>query len=126
MYKAIAIVALSIVLMSSTATAQERPGDAALGAVSGAVVLGPIGAVAGAVIGWTAGPSISHSWGLHRGSAARRARAAADPDARVNARDNQPVPNQSAPKDQGAPQAAAPARPATTTASTMPPVQALE
>ena len=45
------------------AGAQERAGDAALGAVSGAVVLGPVGAVAGALIGYTAGPSIARSWG---------------------------------------------------------------
>jgi hypothetical protein len=132
MKKTIASVALSLVLMSSTAMAEERPGDAALGAVSGAVVLGPIGAVAGAVIGWTAGPSISHSWGLHRASAPRHTRRAASPNARVSTGDSQPAPNpsapnQSAPKDQAAPQAAAPAQPsATTTASTTPPVQPLE
>src|SRR5216684_8312106 len=125
MKKTIASVALSLALMSSTAMAEERAGDAALGAVSGAVMLGPIGAVAGAVIGYTAGPSISHSWGLNR--APRHARRAASPDARVPSGDSQPVPNQSAPKDQAAPQAAAPARPsATTTASTAPPVQSLE
>ena len=55
MKKTIASVTLSLALMSS-AMAQERVGDAALGALSGAVVLGPIGAVAGAVIGYTAGP----------------------------------------------------------------------
>jgi hypothetical protein len=48
MKKTIASVALSLALMSSTAMAEERGGDAALGALSGAVVLGPIGAVAGA------------------------------------------------------------------------------
>jgi hypothetical protein len=125
--KTIASFALALALMSSAVRAGERAGDAALGAVSGAVVLGPIGAVAGAVVGYTAGPSISHSWGLHRSSAPRQARRAASPDARVPAGDSQPVPNQSAPKDQAAPQAAAPARPsATTTASTAPPVQPLE
>jgi hypothetical protein len=132
MKKTIASVALTLALMSSTAMAEERGGDAALGALSGAVVLGPIGAVAGAVIGYTAGPSISHSWGLNRSSAPRHARRAASPDARVPSGDSQPVPNQSAPKDQAAPQAAAPARPSTTTttttttASTTPPVQSLE
>jgi hypothetical protein len=142
MKKTIASVAISLVLMSSTAIAEERPGDAALGAVSGAVVLGPIGAVAGAVIGWTAGPSISHSWGLHRASASRHARRAASPSAHVSAGDsqlvanqsvanqsvaNQSVANQSVAKDQAAPQAAEPAGPsATTTASTAPPVQPLE
>ena len=128
MKKTIASVVLSLALMSSTAMAEERVGDAALGALSGVVVLGPIGAVAGAVIGYTAGPSISHSWGLNRSSAPRHARRAASPDARVPAGDSQPVPNQSAPKDQAAPQAAAPARrpSATTTASTASPVQPLE
>ena len=126
MKKTIASVALSLALMSSTAMAEERVDDAALGALSGALVLGPIGAVAGAVVGWTAGPSISHSWGLNRSSAPRYARRAASPDARVPPGDSQPVPNQSAPKDQAAPQAAAPARPSATTASTSPPVQPLE
>src|SRR5687768_1072685 len=50
------------------ARAQERAGSAALGAVSGAVVLGPVGAVAGAFIGYTAGPSIARSWGMQRSS----------------------------------------------------------
>src|ERR1700745_1187650 len=59
--------ALFLALMSSAAMAGERTGDAALGAVSGAVVLGPIGAVAGAFVGYAAGPSIARSWGL-RGS----------------------------------------------------------
>jgi hypothetical protein len=53
------------------ARAQERAGDAALGAVSGAVVLGPVGAVAGALIGFTAGPSIARSWGVRRSSSPR-------------------------------------------------------
>ena len=56
MKKTIACVALSLALMSSAVMAAERVGDAALGALSGAVVLGPIGAVAGAVVGYSAGP----------------------------------------------------------------------
>jgi hypothetical protein len=127
MKKAIPSFALALALMSPAVRAGERTGDAALGAVSGALVLGPIGAVGGAVVGYTAGPSISHSWGLHRSSAPRQARRAASPDARVPAGDSQPAPNQSAPKDPAVPQAAAPARPsATNTASTAPPVQPLE
>nr|WP_245286970.1 hypothetical protein [Bradyrhizobium sp. Tv2a-2] len=102
--------------------------------MSGAVVLGPIGAVGGAVIGYSAGPSIAHSWGLRRSSTNRQARRAASRDTRAPAGDNQPVPNsqpvpnQSAPKDGAAPQAAAPTRQSatTTTASTAPPVQPLE
>jgi hypothetical protein len=63
-----------VALAPSVAVAQERAGDAALGALSGAVVLGPVGAVAGAIVGFTAGPSIARSWGLRRGN--RNARAA--------------------------------------------------
>jgi hypothetical protein len=129
MKKTIASVALSLALISSVAAAEERATDAALGAVSGAVVLGPIGAVAGALVGYTAGPSIAGSWGVRRSSTTRQARRApTNPNARVPARDSQPVPKQSTPKDQPAPQAAAPARPSatTTTASTAPPVQPLE
>jgi hypothetical protein len=60
-------------LISYGAHAQERAGSAALGAVSGAVVLGPVGAVAGAFIGYTAGPSIAHSWGVGRSASRPRA-----------------------------------------------------
>ena len=59
-------------LVSFEARAQERAGDAALGAVSGAVVLGPVGAVAGALIGFTAGPSIARSWGVRRSASRPR------------------------------------------------------
>src|SRR5664279_4063197 len=57
---------------SLPAQAQERAGSAALGAVSGAVVLGPVGAVAGAFIGYTAGPSIARSWGIRRSASHSR------------------------------------------------------
>jgi hypothetical protein len=57
--------AVAATLASSAACAQERVADAALGGLSGALVLGPVGAVAGVVIGFTAGPSISRSWGLY-------------------------------------------------------------
>jgi hypothetical protein len=115
----IASVVLAVALMPSAAMAGERAGDAALGAVSGALVLGPIGAVGGAAIGYTAGPSISHSWGLHRSNSRRQVRRAA--------RDSRPVPNQSPSKDHAAPQAVAPARSSNTaTASSAPPVQPLE
>jgi hypothetical protein len=56
-------------LVPSGASAGERVGDAALGALAGAVVLGPIGLVAGGVVGYTAGPSIADSWGLRRSHA---------------------------------------------------------
>lgn len=73
MRKTIAVVVLALPLLSSAALAQERAGDAALGALSGAVVLGPVGALAGAVVGYTAGPSIARAWGPRRsGSSGHR------------------------------------------------------
>src|SRR5712692_3775925 len=70
MKKIVVAAVVSLTLVPMGATAQERGGDAALGALSGAVVFGPIGAVAGALVGYTAGPSIARSWGL-RGSGRR-------------------------------------------------------
>ncbi|MDD1531471.1 hypothetical protein C7U92_29950 [Bradyrhizobium sp. WBOS7] len=67
MTKALISAVAMLACVPVSAVAQERAGDAALGAVSGAVVLGPVGAVAGALIGYTAGPSIARSWGI-RGS----------------------------------------------------------
>src|SRR5262249_47018981 len=64
--KKIVVAAVAIWCVPSATLAGERVGDAGLGALSGAVVLGPVGAVAGAVIGYTAGPSIADSWGLRR------------------------------------------------------------
>jgi hypothetical protein len=60
----LAAMAVVIVVVPAPAFAQERVGDAALGGLSGALVLGPLGAAAGVIIGYTAGPSISRSWGL--------------------------------------------------------------
>jgi hypothetical protein len=64
------MLAISIVTMIAgapmPAAAEERAGDAALGAISGALVFGPVGAVAGALVGYTAGPAISRSWGIRR------------------------------------------------------------
>jgi hypothetical protein len=62
----LAAAVLAISLTPSGAFAQERVGDAALGGLSGAILLGPVGAVAGVVVGYTAGPAISRSWGLRR------------------------------------------------------------
>ena len=57
MKKQAVFVALTLTV-STAAGAGERATDTALGAVAGAVVLGPIGAAAGAFIGYTAGPSM--------------------------------------------------------------------
>jgi hypothetical protein len=65
--------AIAGLFTSLQANAQERAGSAAVGAVSGAVVLGPVGALAGAFIGYAAGPSIARSWRV--GHSASRARA---------------------------------------------------
>ena len=66
MKKIVVAAVIAIWCVPSATLAGERVGDAALGALSGAVVLGPVGAVAGAVIGYTAGPSIADSWGFKR------------------------------------------------------------
>src|ERR1700738_5374677 len=71
------------------AMAQERGADAALGALSSAVVLGPIGAVAGAVVGYTAGPSIARSWGFRRSSGTRHVRRSAQQETRGSRADPQ-------------------------------------
>ncbi len=106
-----AALALSGICVQARAD-EHRGGDAALGALSGAVVFGPIGAVAGAVVGYTAGPSIAHSWGFRRSHpAARRAGPARTP---AQANDTRPA-IQSGPST---PQKAA--------ASRFPPVQTLE
>jgi len=83
MTKAFTAAAMILLLAPSVAFAQHRAGDAALGAVSGAVVLGPVGAVAGAFIGYSAGPSIARSWGLDRSRPSRNRKQASKDDARA-------------------------------------------
>jgi hypothetical protein len=68
------IATIAIVLaLASSARADERVGQAALGAISGGLVFGPVGLVAGAVVGYTAGPSIAHSWRANRSEPRRSA-----------------------------------------------------
>jgi hypothetical protein len=120
MKKTIAVVALALPLLSVAALAQERTGDAALGALSGAVVLGPVGALAGAVVGYTAGPSIAHSWGLHHSSTRRQRQTAKRSHRRLTTvNDNRHAPGTQTASPKAAPTAAA-------APSTMPPVQALD
>src|SRR5262249_61778077 len=66
MNRGLAALAFALSLLPLSAHAQERVGDAALGALSGPVVLGPIGAVAGALVGYSAGPNIARAWGVRR------------------------------------------------------------
>ncbi|MGH6677787.1 MAG: DNA-directed RNA polymerase subunit N [Bradyrhizobium sp.] len=123
MKKAIAAIVLGVSLMSAPAMAAERTTDAALGAVSGAVVLGPIGAVAGALVGYTAGPSIAHAWSPRRSRAVRRRARARRPVMRTSASDPQPAREQtSKPAVKAASTPPAPAA----RASAMPPVQPLD
>jgi hypothetical protein len=120
----LAISAIALSLTSSAAIAGERPTDAALGAVSGAVVFGPIGAVAGAIVGYTAGPSISHPW--RRSSRARQASRPTRQEARADVSNGQPAPrNEPAPPVASAAPAPPPESPKAAP-TTLPPVQDLE
>jgi|SRR6516164_8483227 hypothetical protein len=127
MRRTLAIAAVALLLMPQLAIAGERPADAALGAVSGALVFGPIGLVAGAIVGYTAGPSISR--GLRRAEPHQGHRASSD-EAPTAMGDAQPGVKQSAPQ---APSPAAVAAvspptppPAPRISTAAPPVQPLE
>jgi hypothetical protein len=65
------VLAAAVVIFPVGAGAQQRAGNAVIGALAGAVVFGPVGAVAGAAVGYTAGEGIGRAWGLKR---TRRAR----------------------------------------------------
>jgi outer membrane lipoprotein SlyB len=77
----LAVVVMAASLAPLGAFAQERVGDAALGGLSGALVLGPVGAVAGIVVGYTTGSAISHSWGVRRSDSRYRNRTVQRPTA---------------------------------------------
>lgn len=122
MRRAIAI-AFALSLVASAASAQERATSAAVGAVSGAVVLGPVGAVAGALIGYTAGPAIAQSWGVRgRSASSRRTHRTAKQEA------TRTTVSQNDPRGQANAQMIAAPRPAPPRAAApgTPPVQALE
>jgi hypothetical protein len=87
--KYIVPVAATLMLAAMPAHAGERVGDAALGALSGAVVFGPVGLVAGAIVGYTAGPSIAQSWRNSRHHPRHAVRAQKRPQ-RVAARQRAP------------------------------------
>src|SRR5882724_1096964 len=120
--------AVFLTFAPAVALAQGRGGDAALGALSGAVVFGPVGAVAGAVVGYTAGPSIAHSWGFRRSGSKKPLREksqAGMPTSRVS--QNTPA-TAASPEQARATMTSAPAKPASATAQrwVTPPVQGLE
>jgi hypothetical protein len=114
--------AAALPLGFSTAVAAERVGDAALGALSGAVVLGPFGAVAGAVVGYTTGPDIARAWGLQSSPHHRRVRSASagPPAAKANPK---PPPK---PKPDAVPSARSAAPTRSAGGAAMPPAQSLE
>jgi hypothetical protein len=123
MKKTLAFAALGLSVMSANALAGEhRGGDAALGALSGAVVFGPVGALAGALVGFAAGPGIAQSWGLRGSRTARHARRSAGQETGSAATASQPAQREQA----SSPPAAQPHPPSPATASTTPPVQTLE
>jgi hypothetical protein len=125
MKKLVVAAAVAGTLISFEAQAQDRGGSAVLGAVSGLVVFGPVGAAAGAVVGYTAGPAIANSWGIRQPAPRSKARRAArsGPDARrpaVAATATPPAVAKSTPP----PVAQAPATVASTKAA--PPIQTFE
>jgi hypothetical protein len=64
MKKILAGVVMAVCFVSTSVYAYERPLDAGLGALSGGAIFGPVGAIAGGVIGYVKGPSIARSLGL--------------------------------------------------------------
>ena len=63
---AAAVIATGLMAMPGIASAQERLGNGAMGALAGGLVLGPVGLVAGGVIGYTEGHNIARGMGLKR------------------------------------------------------------
>jgi len=118
----IAFSILALFLATQASADEHRSGDAALGALSGAVVLGPIGAVAGAVVGYTAGPSIAHAWGFRRGSTAHQRAHSAKQEAQAAASPAQVTPTAATVPATSQPPPAV----ARTASSRPPPVQGLE
>jgi hypothetical protein len=92
MSKLLVAAVIAGLFVSLQAKAQERAGSAALGAVSGAVVLGPVGAVAGAFIGYAAGPSIARSWGIGHSTSRAHTRRVTEASAGPQAASTTPLP----------------------------------
>jgi hypothetical protein len=61
---ALALVVAGMTVAPAVGSAQERLKDGALGALSGAIVAGPVGAIAGGAVGYVAGPNIARGMGL--------------------------------------------------------------
>ncbi len=61
---ALFLCAFAVVLIPISVRAQERAVDGAGGALAGVLVAGPIGALAGGIIGVVSGPDIARGMGL--------------------------------------------------------------
>ena len=65
-----AIIAITAIVATfayvATPAHAGRAVNTALGTLSGLVVFGPVGAVAGAAVGYTAGKGIARSWGMSK------------------------------------------------------------
>ena len=125
MIKVYSIAALLLVLVPSSVLAQ-RAGDAALGAVAGAVVLGPVGAVAGAFVGYTAGPSISRSWGLEGSRSRHRRQASKDSVRGARAEAGSAVPSSAGQAERSGRVTSYPVPNPPRSRKTLPPVQPLD
>jgi len=62
----LAVAAIALVPMTTSASANNRATRTAVGAVAGAVVAGPVGLVGGGLIGYFAGRQISCDLGIER------------------------------------------------------------
>ena len=134
-----AVILLALLLPPRASHAQGIVRGAQQGAYEGSRVAGPVGGIVGGAVGAGVGGAVGvvegvfgtpyyrsrHSWGPNQSSTPRQPRSVARREQRVPTGESQPGSTPPAPQDQAAPQAAAPARPATT-ASTAPPVQTLE
>jgi hypothetical protein len=58
------LVVVGVIVAPAVGSAQERFKDGAIGAITGAVVAGPVGAIAGGAVGYAAGPNIARGLGL--------------------------------------------------------------
>jgi hypothetical protein len=61
----VGVLVVSLALVCTSAYA-GRVANTAIGTLAGLVVFGPVGAVAGAAVGYTAGHGIARSWGISR------------------------------------------------------------
>src|SRR5712672_851555 len=138
-YLAAAAIVLALLSIPHIGHAQGIVRGAQEGSREGSRVAGPVGGIVGGAVGAGVGGAVGvvegvfgtpyyrwrHSWGPNQSSTPRQPRSVARREQRVPTGESQPGSTPPAPQDQAAPQAAAPARPATT-ASTAPPVQPLE